>query len=230
MAVGKVTPVSSITPSSAVVSVTSRSKSIQNQIQAKEQNLNRLSTDTKLSIQEKEKKRQELQKEIEELNRKLELMRMEKKEEEKKAEMKKEREELIEEQSPEKTSESKASKSTSSESKATENKASDTSHANTSKPEEESITEEISIEDVQNMLSSNMTLHESLIENSADFDRENTVRLLQSEIKLDELHGMNADSKEEQLEELREKENFWIEAKYAQEEASRQTVQLSIAE
>lgn len=211
MNIGKVSQINSVTPTNAVSSITNRTKNIQNQIMSKEQNLNRLSTDSQLSMEEKAKKRQELQKEIAELNRKLELMRAEQEEAEKKAEMKKEQEELLKEESLEKTSDSKAS-------------------GDPSKTEKDKTKQEdLSIQDVQKMLSTNMTLRNDLIENSANYDKENTVRVLKAEIKLDELHGADTKSKKEELSELREKENFWIQAKYEQnEEATRRAVQMSI--
>ena len=68
MNVGKITS-NQINPTPVTPSVTSvtNSKNIQNQIAAKEQHLNRLTSDSKLDEQEKEKKRRELQKEIEKI-------------------------------------------------------------------------------------------------------------------------------------------------------------------
>ena len=93
MAIGRIEPIRSTTPSTAVTSVASASKTLQNQLLMKQQNLKKLSTDSTLSIDEKEKQRQELQKEIEELKRKLEQMRL-KQEETKKAEEAKEQKEV----------------------------------------------------------------------------------------------------------------------------------------
>jgi len=67
---------------SAPVSLTdTEAKSIQNQITGKQQSLNRLSSDSEMSAEEKAKERQEIQKQIAELDRKLRMLRMEKKEE-----------------------------------------------------------------------------------------------------------------------------------------------------
>ena len=68
--------------------IDTETKNIQNQITTKTQSLNRLSADSKLSEEEKAKERQELQKQIAELNRKLRMLRLEKEEEAKKAQEK----------------------------------------------------------------------------------------------------------------------------------------------
>ena len=85
----------------------------------------------------------------------------------------------------------------------------------------------------QNMLHSNLNLRNDLVENSVDFDKQNTVRVLKTEIQQDDRRGMEKDSKKEELEELREKENFWIEArnesyKKQREESAALDIQLSI--
>ena len=92
MAIGKIQPIKSTTPATSVSSVTSASKTLQNQLQLKQQTLKKLSNDSNLTIDEKEKERQELQKEIEALKRKLEQMRLKQEEAQKseKAEQKKE--------------------------------------------------------------------------------------------------------------------------------------------
>ena len=217
MAIGKVERIGSVSSSNAVSAINNTSKNLQNQIQTKEQYLNRLSTDSKLSREEKEKKRQELQKEIEELNRKLELMRLKQEETKKKEEIKEEKEAEKKEEIKEKTSTDKFS----------------TDSFKTEKEKEEEKPMDISMQDVQNMLHGNLNLRNDLIENSADFDKENTVRVLKTEIQQDDRRGMEKDSKKEELEELREKENFWIKArneayKKQKEESVALDIQLSI--
>ena len=91
----------------------------------------------------------------------------------------------------------------------------------------------MSVQDVQNMLHSNLNLRNDLIENGTDFDKQNTIRVLKTEIQQDDLRGMNTDSKKENLQELREKENFWIEARNESYQKQRETsaaldIQLSI--
>ena len=62
-----------VTPSS-ISPTDSETKSIQNEITNQSQRLNRLSSDSEMSAEEKAKKRQEIQKEIAELNRKASLL------------------------------------------------------------------------------------------------------------------------------------------------------------
>lgn len=221
MAIGKVEPINAISSSNAVSAINNTSKNLQNQIQTKEQNLNRLSTDSKLSREEKEKKRQELQKEIEELNRRLELMRLKKEEAEKKAEVKQEKEADRKEKIQEELSTDKFSTD-----------SSKTVDFSDPKKEEEKPMD-MSVQDVQHMLHSNLNLRNDLIENGTDFDKQNTVRVLKTEIQQDDLRGMDTSSKKEDLQELREKENFWIEARNEAYQKQRETsvaldIQLSI--
>ena len=201
MSIGKVERVSPVTSSNAVSAIHNTSKNLQNQIQTKEQNLNRLSTDSKLSREEKEKKRQELQKEIEELNRKLELMRLKQEEAEKKEKTEQEKETARKEEIEGETTTDKFSLESLSPLEVTKSE------------NEEETQKDMSVQDAQNMLHQNFNLRNDLIENSTDFDKQNTIRILKTEIQQDELRGQDTDSKKEDLQELREKENFWIEAR-----------------
>lgn len=196
MAIGRINRISNTTAPTTVSSVTNVSKNLQNQLLMKQQNLKELSTDSKLSIDEKEKQRQELQKEIEELKRKLEQMRL-KQEEAEKAEEEKQTREL----ELEKVSETQKEKE--------ENNASATSKSVEDK--REAI--ELSANEVQKMLDTNLFLKEEMVQQGVEYDQKNNVRILSSEIKQDEIHGSNTKSKEEQLKELQEKENFWVDAK-----------------
>ena len=74
-----------VMPATPVTSTSDASKNLQNQLMSKEQNLSQISNDASLDAREKAKKQQELQREIEELNRKLELMRIRQEENEKSA-------------------------------------------------------------------------------------------------------------------------------------------------
>lgn len=196
MAIGRIERISSATPSTAVSNVTSASKNLQNQILMKQQNLKKLSNDSQLSVDEKEKQRQELQKEIEELKRKLEQMRLKQEEAEKSEEAKQKKEVEVE-----KASETKTEKE--------ENNASAVHKSEEDKRE----AMELSANEVQKMLDTNLFLKEEMIQQGVEYDQKNTVRILSSEIRQDELYGFDTTSKEEQLKELQEKENFWVEAK-----------------
>lgn len=201
MAIGRIEPIRSTTPSTAVTSVASASKTLQNQLLMKQQNLKKLSTDSTLSIDEKEKQRQELQKEIEELKRKLEQMRL-KQEETKKAEEAKEQKDLeIKE-----TSETQ-----------TEKQENHTSAVEKSE-EHRRETVELSANEVQKMLDANFVLKEEMVQQGVAYDRENTVRILSSEIKQDELYGTDTSSKEERLDIIQDKGSFWTDARYKAQE------------
>ncbi|MBQ6843554.1 MAG: FlxA-like family protein [Agathobacter sp.] len=196
MAIGKIQPIKSTAPITSVSSVTSASKTLQNQLQLKQQTLKKLSNDSNLTIDEKEKERQELQKEIEALKRKLEQMRLKQEEAQKseKAEQKKETE-------LEKVSKTQTEKE--------ENNATAVQKSEEHKKE----TIEISAEDAQKILDTNLFLKEEMVQQGVEYDQQNNVRVLTAEIKLDEIHGEDTSEKKEQLKELQEKENFWLDAK-----------------
>ena len=201
MAIERIQRISNTAPSSAVSSVTSASKNLQSQLQMKQQTLKKISTDSHLSVDEKEKQRQELQKEIEALKRKLEQMRL-KQEESEKTEKTEQRKEI----DLEKVSKSETEK------EENEKFAVDKSE------EDKRETKELSADEVQKMLDTNLFLKEEMVQQGADYDHENVVRLLSSEIKQDEIHGSDTSDKKEELKELREKENFWVEAKNKNDE------------
>lgn len=201
MAIGRIEPISNVTPSTTVTSVTSASKNLQNKLLMKQQNLKKLSSDSSLSIDEKEKQRQELQKEIEELKRKLEQMRL-KQEETEKAEQAEQKKELDIERATETQEEKKENETT----------------ASYEMYEDKQNAIELSADEVQKMLDTNLLLKEDMIQQGAEYDQQNKVRVLSSEIRQDEIHGADASSKKEELKELREKENFWVEAKYKNKE------------
>ena len=196
MAIGKIEPINSTTPSSSVSSVTSASKTLQNQIQMKQQTLKKLSNDSHLSVNEKEKARQELEKEIEALKRKLEQMRLKQEEEQKTEKAEQEKEVELE-----KTSETK-----------TEKEEQNTTAVQKSE-EHKNETREFSAEEAQKILDTNLFLKEEMVQQGVEYDQQNNVRVLTAEIKLDEIHGEDTTAKEEELKELQEKENFWLDAK-----------------
>lgn len=197
MAIGRIEPISSSTPTTAISNVTSASKNLQNQILLKQQNLKKLSSDSNLSVDEREKQRQELQKEIEELKRKLEQMRLKQEETEKTKEAEQKKELELEKASE--TQKEKEENNTSAVHKSEEHKR-------------ENI--ELSANEVQKILDTNLFLKEEMVQQGVEYDQQNTMRVLTSEIKQDELYGVDTSSKEEQLKELQEKENFWLDAKY----------------
>lgn len=202
MAIGKIERISSVTPSTSVSSVNNASKNLQNQLLLKQQDLKKLSTDSNLSIDEKEKLRQQLQKEIEELKRKLEQMRLKQEETEKAEEAKQKKEVELEKTS--KTQEEKEETNATAVLKSEEDK-------------KEAI--ELSVDEVQKMLDTKLFLKDEMVQQGVEYDKKNTVRILSSEIKQDEIHGSDTSSKKEELKELQEKENFWMDAQYKDKES-----------
>ena len=202
MAVGKIERISSVTPSTATSNVTNASKNLQNQLLMKQQTLKKLSNDSSLSIDEKEKERQKLQKEIEELKRRLEQMRL-KQEETEKAEQTEQKKEVDIEKATEAQEEKKE----------TELTASQEMHEN----KQETI--QLSADEVQKMLDTNLLLKEDLVHQGAEYDQQNRVRVLSSEIRQDEIHGTDNSSKKEELKEVRQKGDFWEDARYKNEKS-----------
>ncbi len=196
MAIEKIARINSTTPTSAVSSATNTSKTLQNQLQMKQQTLKKLSTDSTLSIDEKQKERQELEKEIEALKRRLEQMRL-KQEDEKKAAEAKEKKEI----ESEKASETKTEKEENNE-------------AAVKKSEEhKKETIEFSAKDAQKILDANFFLKEEMVQQGVEYDQQNHMRVLNSEVKQNELHGADTTLKEEQIEDIQKREKFWIDNK-----------------
>lgn len=189
--VNRVMAPSSVTP---VAGASDASKNLQNQIMSKEQNLSKISNDASLDAREKAKKRQELQREIEELNRKLELMRIRQEENEKSAKAKIAKADVLKESSVEQNDDKK----TSDISKESE----------PSKPLPETIT----VDDMKNILSTNLILQDELIQRNVDTDRETTERIMQSEIRQDALYGNDTAEQKEELYNTITKNDFLIEA------------------
>ena len=189
--VNRVMPTSSIAPTSGA---SDASKNLQNQIMSKEQNLSKISNDTTLDAREKAKKRQELQREIEELNRKLELMRIRQEENEKAAKAKAARADVLKEESVKQTEDKEVSDAI------TENEISN--------PHPETIT----VDDVKSILSSNLILQDELIQQKVNVGRETTERIMQSEIHQDALYGNDTAAQKEELYNTITKDDFLIEA------------------
>ena len=195
MAIGKIEPVNTTTPVTSVSNATNTSKNLQNQIQLKQQSLKELSNDSSLSISEKEKTRQKIEKEIEALERKLEQLRLRQEDAKKSEEAKQKKEADLEKVSETQTE--KEENHTSAVQKIEENKKE---------------TVDLSAKEVQKMLDTNLFLKNEMIQQGVEYDQQNNVRVLTAEIKLDELHGEDTSEKEEQLKEMQEKEKLWRDA------------------
>jgi len=192
MAIEKINRINNV---AAPATVSNTSKNLQTQLMMKQQNLNKLANDSKLGADEKEKKLQELQKEIEELKRRLAQMRRNQEEAEKAAKAKQ-------------TQDIDLEKAAETESQKEENNTS--AVEKTEEVKKERV--ELSAKEVQEMLDTKFELKQEMIQQGAEYDKQNTIRVLSSEIKQDEIYGTNTTSKEAELKELQTKENFWVEA------------------
>lgn len=190
MAISPVTldKISSVTPTPGVSQANSSSKSIQTEIASKQQHLKRISSDTTITASEREQKRRELQKEIDELNRKLQQQKLEQKEEAAEAAKKQEAEIARKAEVLEKESSSE---------KATEDKQ---DHR------------DMPVEDIQQMLSADYLIQKERVQEQVNLKKESTIHILEAEIEQDKLHGANTSRKEAELEALQQKENFWSDA------------------
>lgn len=172
---------------SAPVSLTdTETKSIQNQITGKQQNLNRLSSDPEMSAEEKAKERQEIQKQIAELNRKLRMLRMEKKEETKESEKEQEQKTALKDERTEEVTEDESAKGI----------------------EKQQEKPNSLPQNIQKMLESGTLLQKERIQQTTDHKKELTEEILETEIKLDELYGTDTSAKREQLSSLMKKDFF----------------------
>lgn len=191
------------------------SKTLQTQIAGKQQSLNKLTSDAKMTVSEKEKERRKINQEIAELNRKLrqELL----KEQEDSRELKKEqekkkiiKEELLQELNPKKE-DTPASSSESQE---------DTAQEDTS------ATTDIPVVTLKNVLSADSAIKLSRVEEQISRDMEGRQDILAAEIQSDELYGMDTTAKKEELSNMRRKEPFQIESLHQKEDNSIPTMDL----
>ena len=189
--------VNRVMPSASSTSITGSSdasKNLQNQIMSKEQNLSKISNDASLDAREKAKKRQELQREIEELNRKLELIRIRQEENEKAAKAKAAKADMIKEQSSVNSDDNE--------------RADIYAEAKVSKP----VPDKADIDAIKNVLSSNLILQDELIQQNISTDKENTTRIMQSEIRQDVLYGNDTAKQKEDMYNTITIDDFLIEA------------------
>ena len=191
------------------------SKTLQTQIAGKQQSLNKLTSDAKMTVSEKEKERRKINQEIAELNRKLRQEQL--KEQEDSRELKKEqekkkiiKEELLQELNPKKE-DTPASSSESQE---------DTAQEDTS------ATTDIPVVTLKNVLSADSAIKLSKVEEQISRDMEGRQDILAAEIQSDELYGMDTTAKKEELSNMRRKEPFQIESLHQKEDNSIPTMDL----
>jgi len=191
------------------------SKTLQTQIAGKQQSLNKLTSDAKMTVSEKEKERRKINQEIAELNRKLRQEQL--KEQEDSRELKKEqekkkiiKEELLQELNPKKE-DTPASSSESQE---------DTAQEDTS------ATTDIPVVTLKNVLSADSAIKLSKVEEQISRDMEGRQDILAAEIQSDELYSMDTTAKKEELSNMRRKEPFQIESLHKKEDTSVPTMNL----
>jgi len=191
------------------------SKTLQTQIAGKQQSLNKLTSDAKMTVSEKEKERRKIKQEIAELNRKLRQEQL--KEQEDSRELKKEqekkkiiKEELLQELNPKKEDTS-ASSSESQEDIA---------------QEDTSATTDIPVVTLKNVLSADSSIKLSKVEEQVSRNADGRQDILAAEIKSDELYGMDTSSKQEELSAMRRHKPFMIESLHKKEDSSVPTMDL----
>lgn len=162
--------------------IDTETKNIQNQITTKTQSLNRLSADSKLSEEEKAKERQELQKQIAELNRKLRMLRLEKEEEAKKTQEKQEEKNTLPENQTQKDSFENSVQNTTDDSFKEKMKAVN-----------------VPPQELQKFFEASTQLQQERIQLTVQQENKAAVNLLESEIQSDKLYGSDTTVKEEKL-------------------------------
>lgn len=198
MAINNVTLNSSVQNirTSTVTTADSESKNLENQIASKEQRLSRLSSDAEMTAEEKAKERQEVQKQIEELNRKLKQLQLEQKEkaEEAAAEQKKKaalQEEMLKD----------------SDKKAVEEEET----AKYQEERKEIITPPV--ENIQKVLAADSVVQQNRVQESVAGRKDGRENVLEAEIKSDEIYGSDTTAKREELSASRRKDSLEIEVK-----------------
>lgn len=166
-------------------------KNILNEITSRQKSLNRLSSDTKISEEEKAKESREIQKQIAELNRKLRMLRQEKKEEIKEAKKEQEQKAVLEKESKKSFLEKESDERDSAE-----------------KEKEDLQKINISPQNAQKLLEAGTVLQKDRIQQSVEQKREGSIKVMESEISLDKLYGSDVSEKEEKLSSLRKKKIF----------------------
>lgn len=160
-------------PQASVPSVDEVSKSIQNQIANAQMQLQKLSSDREMSAEEKQQRRQEIQKQISELNTKLRQHQMEvRREQQVKAK----------------------AKSSGANELSTEDK--------TEQQPEEKVQTSLSSNSMKAIISAESAVKEANAHGNVSSNLEGQMKVLQSEIKQDARNGNNTERKQDALERL----------------------------
>jgi len=179
---------------STVTAADRESKNLENQIMNKQQRLKHLDSDVEKTAEEKAKERQEVQKQIAELNRKLQLLREEKRKEAAEAAKAQEQkvllnEERIKSDDAEKQSEEDATKV----------------------QEENKVKLYPPVENIQKILASDAVIQQERVLESVAGRKDGREHVLEAEIQSDKLYGQDTSAKREALSASRKKGTFEIE-------------------
>lgn len=191
--------------STKVSTVDNEAKNLQTQLANKEQRLQRLTSDSELTAEEKAKERQEIQQQIAELNRKLKLLQMEQKEKAEEAAKKQEQKAVLQEEmnaeNTVKVSEEEAEEST---------------------KEQEEKREELNppVQNLQQMLAADSYVQQERVQSSVDRKKSGQENVLEAEIQSDALYGIDNHSKKERLSEMRREESLLVEVQERQKQAN----------
>lgn len=186
--------------SDAVLSVVQESDQLKQQLMNKQQRLNHLSSDSEMNAKEKAKRRQEIEKQIQELNRKLELQRIKEETRLKEAKAEQAKEDSLKEALSEEISPNESSKEDS------------------SKDAKEKADEAASMaKQMQEMISTEILLQQMRMKEQISLQKEQTQQVLEAEIKSDTLYGNDTTAKEEALSKLQRMDDFIIQEKLKEE-------------
>jgi len=221
--------ISQVTPAPAVAGTTASSdtKNLQTQITSKQQHMKKVSSDDTITATEKEEKRRQLQKEIDELNRKLELKKREQEEKAKEAAKKQEQAAALKEEFQKKELQKRdtlhriSSESVSNTEKSESEKQ--PIEPNDELKKEEPKHTDMPVKEIQEMLSADYLVQKEQMQKQIDTKAENTIQVVKSEIKQDKVYGADTSKKEAELEALQQKQNFWSDVQKQETDAKVQT-------
>lgn len=182
-------------------------KTLQSQLANKEQRLQRLTSDSKLTAEEKAKKRQEIQQQIAELNRKLKMLEMEQKEKAEETAKKQEQKVALSEELYGDTKEKEPV---------------DKAQSEEEKPwsQEQQEEKQVPIQNLQQILAADSYIQQERVQSSVDNRKSGQENVLEAEIQSDALYGIDNQSKKEELSKMRREKNFLIEEQEQQKQAA----------
>jgi len=218
------------TPTATNTAGNSSTKNLQTEITSKQQHLKQISSDNSITATEKEEKRRELQKEIDELNRELAQKKLEQREKAKEAAKEQEqaaarKAELLKKSTSTNELKEGLSQISSKETemgKSTETRQ-DIEKADALKDNQKKA--DMSVKEIQHILSADYLIQKERVQEQVDMKKESTINVLESEINQDKIYGTDTTKKEAELDALRSKENFWSDAQKTQESQKKTTEQ-----